>query len=217
MCSCLAWRRLQASRWPGDLVVTSRRASAVLIAPLLILLAACSGGQSSATPKAQPGQTPPPGFAVQRIGLLSFAVPQAWQPVSTQPGRVTGGIQELALRAPGPKDEPAPVALALISADPQRPAAKEVMALVTIKRDVQRAQQVREQALALPGFASATLVSYDEPNTSGGPLHTEVLVGELADGSVVTLTIKAEQGEFAAANLGAIALSATADGTRAPP
>jgi hypothetical protein len=80
---------------------------------------------------------------------------------------------------------------------------------VTIMSGVHKLD-VQQHPLALPGLTDATLVSYEQADAAGGPQRTDVLVGDLADGSVASLTVKAAPGTFAADDLGAIARTARA-------
>lgn len=82
--------------------------------------------------------------------------------------------------------------------------------LVTIKRDVQRAQNVRSEPITLTGFTSATIVSYDEAGPGGAMLHAEALVGDLAAGGLFVLNVKGTQADFDTGQLSAIPRSARA-------
>lgn len=107
------------------------------------------------------------------------------------------------------------MALATVATRPQRDAAAEVRSLVTMKRDVHKARDVQERSVQLDGFESATIVSYAETQTPGGQQHTDVLVGDLPDGSVATLTVKADPQTHADDRLDAIVLTASAAGSPA--
>lgn len=184
---------------------------------LLVLLTACTGGgdpgaqaRPDDTREAASGSPAPAGYASQSVGELTFSVPRPWGPVEA-PASGTVAAMQLALRAPAAEGAPAPVALALLTSKPSRPAAQEVKALLAIKRDVQKAQVLEEQSLSLEGFANATLVSYVESGAAGRQ-RTDVLIGDLPSGAVVTLTVIASPETFEAEGLRAIALSARATG-----
>jgi hypothetical protein len=182
-----------------------------------LLLAACSGSGSepqAADASALPSTTPPAGFREQAVGELSFFVPADWVRVApAEQAVVEGGELELALRAPVPEGEPGPVALALVDPTPDRGARKEADSLVRIKRDVQQVPDVSADPITLPGFSYAVLVSYDEQLATGVAQHTDVLVGDLDDGTLVTVTVKADRARYDADQLGAISRTAGA-GTR---
>lgn len=125
-----------------------------------------------------------------------------------------GARQELALAAPADEGEPTSAAVAVVDPEPRRSAAEELDALVRIRRDVHR-RDVSTTPLVLEGFTSAELVSYDEPDVTGGMQRTEVLVGALVDGSVISLTVKASLGDFDRQQLQAVCRSSTA--ATAPP
>ena len=183
---------------------------------LFMLLAACSGedpgssGGSAAPPDATSGSPAPVGYATQTVGELSFSVPGTWMSVSA-PAASTPGVVQLALRAPAASGAAAPVALALLSPEPSRAARQEVEALIAIKRDVQKAKDLQERPLSLEGFENATLVSFTEQGPAG-PQRTDVLMGDLPNGSVATLTVIARPETFTAGGLQSIALSARANG-----
>lgn len=192
---------------------------------LVLLLAACSGGDepaapggsgsesaagSAAPPDALVGSPAPAGYATQAVGELSFSVPGTWMPVEA-PAASAPGVVQLALRAPAADGAAAPVALALLSPKPSRDARREVEALVAIKRDVQKAEDLQEQPISLEGFTSASLVSFTEQGPAGAQ-RTGVLIGDLPSGAVVTLTVIASPEAFRADSLEAIVLSARGRG-----
>lgn len=185
---------------------------AVAAAVGVLLLPACSGGdQQPAQASPWPSVPPPAGFRLQEIGALSFFAPFTWERVGPEGvAAVEGGELELALRARGAQGEAVPVALALVDPTPVRSALKEADNLVRIKRDVQQVPDVRSDQVILPGFAHAVLVSYDEELASGLTQHTDVLVGDLADGTLVTLTVKAERRLYDADELEAVTRTAAA-------
>ena len=190
-------------------------------AGLLVLLAACSGGSEAtgpapSVPAPPPGATPPAGFTPRTVGALSFSTPADWQEVPATGRLAPAGDQlQLVLRAPGAEGASAPVALALLDRTPARSAAAEVDSLVTVRRDVERAQDVRSDPLAVPGFTTAVLVQYEQPGPSGQATHTDVLVGDLADGTLVTLTVKADRPDYDAGQLAAVARTAAVAGRAA--
>ena len=177
---------------------------------LVVLLAACTPDQDGNTPDGTPaaGASPPAGFAARSLGPVSFATPQDWKPASTQPP--PAGVQELALRAPAAPGAAAPAVVGQLQLQPPRNAAASVDSLVTIKRDVQRAQNVRSEPITLTGFTSATIVSYDEAGPGGAMLHAEALVGDVATGGLFVLNVKGTQADFDARQLSAIPRSARA-------
>lgn len=177
----------------------------------VLLVAACggSGGAAGAAPSPGPGSTPPAGFRPHSVGALTFEAPATWSPVTVPTGSGPATGAQLALRAPAPAGQAGPVALALLDPTPGRDAAAEVDSLVTIKRDVHKAD-VRTLPLALAGFTAAVLVSYDEDLLTGERQRTDLLVGDLLDGTLVTLTVKAEAALFGQLELGAIARSSRA-------
>lgn len=175
----------------------------------VLLLTACSSGDDPSA-QAPAVASPPAGFASYSIGDVTFSAPSSWDEVEAGTAAVpVTGEQEVALRAPAEDEESAPVALAVLDPSPSRDAAAEVDALLTVKRDVQKVP-VRTETLALPGFASAELLAYDEDLVTGERLHTDVLVGELDDGTLVTLTVKAETALFGQLQLGSVVRSARA-------
>ena len=180
----------------------------------LLLTAACGGGEKpAAAPSPKPAASPPSGFVAHSLVDVTFHVPRDWVRVPAQQNTgVQAGKPELALRAPGPEGQPAPVVLALLDPQPKRGALKEVDSLVRIKRDVHKVAGVKTDPLALPGFAQAVVVSYDE-EVGAETQHTDVLVAELADGRVVTVTVKAERGRYTADELSAITRTVSAAST----
>ena len=190
--------------------MTFRAATWVLLAA--VLLTACSTGGAAQDSAAAPAPevTTPAGFRSVAVGDLTFSVPAAWSevPAATGPVPETGG-QELALRAPAAAGQPAPVVVAVLDPMPSRDAAAELDGLLTVKRDVQKAQ-VRVEPVALDGFVTADVVSYDEDLLTGERQHTDAIIGQLADGTFVSLTVKAEAALFGQLQLGAVVRSARA-------
>ncbi len=189
-----------------------RRLRLLAVVPLLAL-AACTGDSDPGQAAPEAGQSSPQGYASHTVGPLTFAAPQDWEPVE-QPTTPAEGTATLSVQAPGPDGQPAPVALALVARQPQRDAAAEVEALVTIMRDVRKAEDVRQRPVELDGFDSATVVSFRQTQVTGGPQQTDVLVGDLPDGSLATLTVTASPTVHAEQGLDAIVLTATAAAAR---
>lgn len=190
----------------------SRRLLLGALLTLLLPLSACSSGgpdgkADDADSAASPAG-PPPGFTTRSLGPVNYVTPQDWLPV---PPTATAGIEQLNLRAPAPEGVSASVALALLQAQPRRAAAAEADSAVRIKRDVQRAQNVRSETLTPPGFTLAIMVFYDEPGTTGDLVRTEQLVGDLTGGGLFVLTVKGSQDSFEAQQLPAIVRSVTAE------
>jgi hypothetical protein len=68
------------------------------------------------------------------------------------------------------------------------------------------------QEVDLPGFEYAVIVSYDEAPAPGQVVHTDHLVGDLPDGSVALLVVKAERQRYESERLGASPVSARSHG-----
>lgn len=186
----------------------------VVLLAAVLLLAACTGGEPAATPSGRPGSPAPSAFVDRRVGPVVFSTPSSWTtPEDEAPASatVTTGVERLVLRQPATGDGPSPSLVATFAAEPQRPATEEVRALVAIKERVQRARDVQQEPLVLPGFAGATLVSYEEDGPAGAQ-RVEVLVGELPDGAVTTVTLVASPEQFPGLDLSAVALSARVSG-----
>lgn len=178
---------------------------------LIGMLSACSSGDSGSAsetaPAASPPAAPPAGFTERSLGPVSFATPQDWQPI---PSEAAAGVEELTLREPAPQSVSAAAVVALFQLEPTRTAAQEADSTVRIKRDVQRAQNVRSQTISLPGFTNAVQLSYDEVGPTGELLHTEAVVGDVARGGLLALNVVATPANFEAKQLAAITRSISA-------
>jgi hypothetical protein len=181
---------------------------------LLALATACSstGGAAGPTPSAVPGSPAPSGWQERSLGPVTFAAPPALAEVDAGPA--DPALRELALRGDDVGDGTAPAVLAQLAAEPSRTAAAEADSLEVVKRDVHRAQDVRRHDLALEGMSAAVVVSWTEPGPTGTAQRTDVLVADLADGGLLTLTVKADAVDFDADGLGAVTRSAVAVSTR---
>ena len=191
--------------------MTCRAATWVLLAAVLLTACSTGGAADGSAAAPAPEVSPPAGFRSVAVGDLTFSVPAAWSkvPAATGPAPETGE-QELALRAPGADGQPAPVVVVLLDSTPSRDAAAELDGLLTVKRDVQKLA-VLVDPVALDCFVTADVVSYDEDLVTGQRQRTDALIGELADGTLVTLTVKAEAALFGQLQLGAVARSMKAE------